>query len=208
MGIDYGRGLTNIDLETKIRYGVIRQRHVLQAWADSSEIICDQYSFDDVSEELRDVDPSDYAYEEEGYIAHGDDAGDIFIMKSPYYTRGNYCSPCAPGAVDLSSQSIEDGINLSDDIGYCFGADWFDETVDPCPYKDWIYSTVTNKKLKYYLQFQGRIIMIPDRDLKKLGFLHDDEIRHWLHGMGAGDWILNAYVYHIEDHVSIQIPAR
>ena len=36
-GIDYGRGLTNIDQETGIRYEVINQGEVLQAWADSSE---------------------------------------------------------------------------------------------------------------------------------------------------------------------------
>ena len=36
-GIDYGMGTTNIDKETGIRYGVIPQNAVLQAWADSSE---------------------------------------------------------------------------------------------------------------------------------------------------------------------------
>ncbi len=36
-GIDYGNGMTNIDFSTSIRYGVINQREVLQAWCDSSE---------------------------------------------------------------------------------------------------------------------------------------------------------------------------
>lgn len=36
-GIDYGLGLTNIDHTTEIRYGVIHQNEVLQAWADSAE---------------------------------------------------------------------------------------------------------------------------------------------------------------------------
>jgi len=36
-GIDYGRGQSNIDHDTGIRYGVINQNEVLQAWADSSE---------------------------------------------------------------------------------------------------------------------------------------------------------------------------
>lgn len=36
-GIDYGMGQTNIDHETGIRYGVIHQHHVLQAWCDESE---------------------------------------------------------------------------------------------------------------------------------------------------------------------------
>ena len=36
-GIDYGRGLTNINHETGIRYGVIHSREVGQAWYDSAE---------------------------------------------------------------------------------------------------------------------------------------------------------------------------
>lgn len=36
-GIDWGRGMTNIDHETGIRYGVISMHEVTQAWCDSSE---------------------------------------------------------------------------------------------------------------------------------------------------------------------------
>lgn len=36
-GIDYGMGQSNINRETGIRYGVISQNSVLQAWADSAE---------------------------------------------------------------------------------------------------------------------------------------------------------------------------
>ena len=36
-GIDYGMGMANVDNETGIRFGVISQGAVLQAWADSSE---------------------------------------------------------------------------------------------------------------------------------------------------------------------------
>lgn len=38
LGIDYGRGTTNIDHTTNIRYGVISQHSVLRAWADWSEL--------------------------------------------------------------------------------------------------------------------------------------------------------------------------
>lgn len=37
MGIDYGMGLSNIDSETGIRFGVISQNEILQAWSDASE---------------------------------------------------------------------------------------------------------------------------------------------------------------------------
>ena len=36
-GIDYGLGKTNIDPKTNIRYGVICQNDVGQAWYDSCE---------------------------------------------------------------------------------------------------------------------------------------------------------------------------
>ena len=36
-GIDYGMGRTNVDRATGIRYGVISQAAVLQAWADSAQ---------------------------------------------------------------------------------------------------------------------------------------------------------------------------
>ncbi len=36
-GIDYGSGMTNIDVETGIRFGVISQHSIGQAWADSAE---------------------------------------------------------------------------------------------------------------------------------------------------------------------------
>lgn len=39
MSIDYSHGQSNIDKETGIRYGVIPQNNVLQAWCDSNEPI-------------------------------------------------------------------------------------------------------------------------------------------------------------------------
>lgn len=38
-GIDYGLGLSNIDNETGIRYGVINQNEVGESWFDSSEAV-------------------------------------------------------------------------------------------------------------------------------------------------------------------------
>ncbi len=56
----------------------------------------------------------------------GDDS-DIFILKSPYYTRAQFCSPCAPGACYLTNP-CEDG-----ERAYCFGHDWFDDGKAPYP---------------------------------------------------------------------------
>jgi hypothetical protein len=56
----------------------------------------------------------------------GDDC-DIFILKSPYYTRAEFCSPCAPGACYLVNHTA-DG-----ERAYCFGHDWFEDGVAPYP---------------------------------------------------------------------------
>lgn len=219
-GIDYGYGTTNIDKETGIRFGVINQNAVLQAWADSSEAdygephcpkcgneavagdsdisqeVIDEYndehridavypsdevfvasvedsSRDDLGWEYSHGSLGDYACDDCRYLfdadqAFGDEAngyyvgvdddngklipdsdgylatsydsqGDIFILKSPYYTRAAFCSPCAPGACYLKSPD-SDG-----DKAYCFGVDWFDSEF-PCPYP--IYR-VDNDELVY-----------------------------------------------------------
>lgn len=51
--------------------------------------------------------------------------GDLFITRSEYFTKCQYCSPCAPGAGYLVN-SCEDGIQA-----YCLGHDWFE---DGAPY--------------------------------------------------------------------------
>jgi hypothetical protein len=166
-GIDYGRGLTNIDRETGIRYGVIPVNDVLQGWADSAEAdygpphcpkcgneagLGSAADAPDFEEEEYEVDgagdyycadckwafDADECYGEEPiafildngeYRAQqsGDDT-DIFILKSPYYTHAQFCSPCAPGAGYLRNP-VADGPKT-----YCFGPDWFDEDIEPCPY--------------------------------------------------------------------------
>jgi hypothetical protein len=163
-GTDYGRGATNIDPDNGIRYGVIYQNEVLQAWCDSSEPdygppTCGKCGNEAATPETvvfaDDIEPewynatrdyhclhcersfdSDDAYCEEPLSHYLDDGeyhatcgsdGDIFITKSPYYTRASFCSPCAPGACNLMSP-CEDG-----DKAYCFGHDWFDDGKAPYP---------------------------------------------------------------------------
>ncbi len=162
--IDYGFGKTNIDKETGIRYGVISQNEVLQAWADDSEAyygkpeefecpecghehecgvnevewgdktIC-QKCGEEFEIELPDfAEPISHFYDSDGYSCECGDSGDIFIMKSPYYTYGPYCSPCAPGSVYLTDAHKHDpstGIQ-----GYCFGKDWFEDGKAPYKYYD------------------------------------------------------------------------
>lgn len=159
-GIDYGMGQTNIDHETGIRYGVIPQVDILQAWSDSSEpdygeptcpkcgngaIDIDVDNLEGWTDEGRDYacphckltfwadwafgdGPIGWNLDDSEYIAtQGGDDSDIFVIRSPYYTYGPFCSPCAPGAVYLPNAK-GDGARA-----YCFGPDWFDDD-SPCPY--------------------------------------------------------------------------
>ncbi|MDO8705366.1 MAG: hypothetical protein Q7J84_10515 [Sulfuricaulis sp.] len=52
---------------------------------------------------------------------------DAMIIKSPYYTMAQFCSPCVPGAGNLDNACAA-GIP-----SYCFGHDWFDGNKAPYP---------------------------------------------------------------------------
>lgn len=162
-GIDYGMGTTNRDPKTGIRYGVLPQNDVLQAWCDSSEPVypepepltcetCDgegtvtdddrqPHECEDCNGtgEIDDDDsfsePTHHEYMGEGIAATCGEGGDIFITKSPFYTRAAFCSPCAPGACYLRSP-CEDG-----EKAYCLGHDWFEEGTAPYP----VYSVETDE---------------------------------------------------------------
>ncbi len=166
IGIDYSLGQSNVDRATGIRFGVISQNEVLQAWADSSEAdygeaTCGKCGADAVAIDHEDVptlddDPADweddgrdyaclnckysfdsgdafgdepngFTYNAEGYEATQGSDGDIFVVKSPFYTRAQFCSPCAPGAAYLMNP-CEDGPKA-----YCFGHDWFEDGKAPYP---------------------------------------------------------------------------
>ncbi len=68
-----------------------------------------------------------YHYEKDGYVLQTTSDGNIFVIKSPYVTNAQFCSPCVPGAGNLNSP-CPDGPEC-----YCLGEDWFDEN-NPCPY--------------------------------------------------------------------------
>lgn len=178
-GIGYGMRTTNVDAKTGIRYGVLPQNDILQAWADSSEPYygdphcskcgsaarpiedihadCDEDWTDDhdidnlpegwerepyeeaefYCERCKRVFGSESAYgyetmgftlEDSEYSATCGEDGDIFILRSPYFTRAQFCSPCAPGACYLRNP-CPDGARA-----YCFGTDWFESDIVPCPY--------------------------------------------------------------------------
>lgn len=178
-GIDYGNGLTNIDTETGIRYGVIHQGEVLQAWADDSEAHytpacpycgnelkkgfetrrcghCHKRINPDVDFDIQE--PDYFTYDADGYqCQQSADDTDIFVLKSPYFTYCQFCSPCAPGAGYLMDYFKPDTkyrkktnpinnhvitysewykIQAEDNRyikAYCFGHDWYEDNKAPYP---------------------------------------------------------------------------
>ena len=171
-GIDYGLGMSNVDRETGIRYGVVSINSLnldcvydgsfdedygeptcptcggMAIPADDPSIpenagddwpnvrehgACDDYACltcehfldsDSVfSEELLGM-----SYNRDGYqLSSAFDNTELFVTKSPYYARAQYCSPCAPGAGNLD-HPCEDGPKT-----YCLGHDWFEDSKAPYP---------------------------------------------------------------------------
>lgn len=154
-------GRTNIDTTTGIRFGVISMHEVTQAWCDSSEgdygeptesecgecgkVFPVQCAYGTEMEcphcgEITEIGLPDFAEPLAHYVDDGEykaaqssDDRDIFILKSPYFTRAAFCSPCAPGACYLMSPD-DDG-----EKAYCFGHDWFEDGKAPYP----VYSVAT-----------------------------------------------------------------
>lgn len=159
-GIDYGNGIVNVDPVTRIRYGVILANVLLDNWAYESkpfyEYHCPEcgaylkqgydakkcpsckYKMEDY--DFSEIDPIAFIYKTRSFhaVQYFDDP-DIFVMKSPFFTRCQFCSPCAPGAGYLMTpMKYPHGIKA-----YCFGHDWFDSGGAPYP----VFSVKTNRSV-------------------------------------------------------------
>ena len=164
-GIDYGMGTSNVDLKTGIRYGVISQGSVGDAWyedaePDYGEPTCpkcgnparDCRTLDEVpdwefakgesceyaclnceylfgSDSAYGEEPNGYNYQDSEYTLTDCLVSDIFVLKSPYYTYAQFCSPCVPGAGNLDSP-LDKGEGAK---CYCLDKSWFEDDKAPYP---------------------------------------------------------------------------
>ena len=85
------------------------------------------------------IEPTSFFYDDgETQAEQSADDVDIFVLKSPYFTYAQVCSPCAPGAGYLLNPLTEpDPSNKA----YCFGHDWFESGRAPYP----VYDVKTGK---------------------------------------------------------------
>jgi hypothetical protein len=79
--------------------------------------------------------PDGYSLDDGEYSCIVDSYNDVMILKSPYFTNAQFCSPCAPGAGHLE-HPCKTGPKT-----YCFGHDWFDGEKAPYP----VYSVKTGE---------------------------------------------------------------
>lgn len=87
-----------------------------------------EYVFD-ASEAFGD-EASGWSYLADGYELTDCLYNDVFVLKSPFYTHAQFCSPCVPGAGNLDSADA-DGAKT-----YCLGHDWFEDRKAPYPVYD------------------------------------------------------------------------
>lgn len=137
--VDYSGGTANFDPENEIHYGVI-PAHALCDWIwEAGEYIYPEPEDDADDSEAFDMEPYYYRIDRNGFEAEvsvGSFAtdSDFFVTASRFFTLCDFCSPCAPGAGYLLSQSAQ---NCK---AYCPGPYWFRET-EPLPFD--IYSVET-----------------------------------------------------------------
>ena len=166
-GIDYGLGSTNIDRETGIRFGVISQDDVLQAWADSSEPDYGEPTCPNCGREVIAHDGDKHG-EYEGHFAdfacesceQSYETGDCYGEEAigwNYEGDGYKATDCLDSDIMILKSPFytlamfcspcvpgAGNLNSASDDGvksYCFGHDWFEEGAAPYP----VYSVETGE---------------------------------------------------------------
>lgn len=73
-------------------------------------------------------------YDDGDYVIETCLDSDLVVLKSPFYTYAQFCSPCVPGAGNLDNPIEEP--HASDIRVFCLGAGWFEG--DKAPYRYWL----------------------------------------------------------------------
>lgn len=80
---------------------------------------------DEEAGQFYEADCASYIYEDAGYVIRfNTDDMDMFVCRSPFFTRCRQCSPCAPNAGYLTDRG--GGMEA-----YCLGVEWFEDEKAP-----------------------------------------------------------------------------
>lgn len=105
-------------------------------WSATKDYACAECRESYNSDEVFSDEPHGWSYKDADEYALTDCLdSDIMVLKSPYYTFAQFCSPCVPGAGNLDTP-VPDGAKT-----YCLGSDWFEDDVAPYP----VYSVETGE---------------------------------------------------------------
>jgi hypothetical protein len=100
----------------------------LPEWFDGKDYACRKCTECFWSDECFSEEAQGFTFEDSEYTLESCfDNTEIFVLKSPYYTFAQFCSPCAPGAGNLDNP-IDGGVKT-----YCLGSEWFEDKKAPYP---------------------------------------------------------------------------
>jgi rubredoxin len=162
VGIDYGHGQTNVDPKNGIRFGVIGQNAVLQAWADSSEPVYDPATCPKCGNNAEDFDSdqcqdgweysqgcTDYMCKSCMYVFDSSEAFGDEPNGYVYSGEGYEMCNCLDSDIMITkspfythaqfcSPCVPGAGNLDNPIEdgvktYCVGHDWFEDNKAPYP---------------------------------------------------------------------------
>lgn len=170
-GIDYGMGTTNVDHATGIRYGVISQNDVSQAWCDSSEAQYGKPSCPKCGNAAKEYDGNedfesgcgcaDFQCDLCEYVFDSQEAYGEEPQGYTFEDDGYLCEDCLDSDIIIlkspfytfarfCSPCVPGAGNLNDAgdvnygvVTYCFGHDWFEDGKAPYP----VYSVKTGKEV-------------------------------------------------------------
>ncbi len=160
MSIDWGRGTVNV-AENGFRFGIIPHHAVGASWYEESqgvypqgcpkcgsadfeenedgELCCQDCEYTGEADEFWAEEARSFNYSDQEYLITQDaESPDIWVMKSPYYTVTEFCSPCAPGAGYLMDSHDEGPCEA-----LCLGHEWFEE--GQAPYR--VFSVETREEV-------------------------------------------------------------
>jgi hypothetical protein len=103
---------------------------------EGSDYACEECKYAFMSDESFGDEPHGWTLDDGEYKATVGSDNDCFVLKSPYFTRVQFCSPCAPGAGHLENP-CRYGPRT-----YCLGLEFFEDNGDrACPYTIWEVAT-------------------------------------------------------------------
>jgi hypothetical protein len=97
-------------------------------WNDGKDYACAQCETCYWSESAYSEEALGWTFEDSEYSLTDCLDNDIFVLRSPYYTYSQFCSPCVPGAGNLDNP-VDGGVKT-----YALGPRYFDQ-YNPMPYR-------------------------------------------------------------------------